>query len=85
MIRWSSSSSARKKLQMRKKLEIEIVQFLKKMIDPMSEVIFTLDENFRRRKSRRGRFEIMSITEVLLIWPALMNKLVNYMTRYLYN
>ena len=68
-----------------KKLEIEIVQFLKKMIDPMSEVIFTLDENFRRRKSRRGRFEIMSITEVLLIWPALMNKLVNYMTRYLYN
>ena len=65
MIRWSSSSSARKKLQMRKKLEIEIVQFLKKMIDPMSEVIFTLDENFRRRKSRRGRFEIMLMTEFL--------------------
>ena len=77
--------SSKKTSDAEKKLEIEIVQFLKKMIDPMSEVIFTLDENFRRRKSRRGRFEIMSITEVLLIWPALMNKLVNYMTRYLYN
>ena len=57
--------SSKKNFRCGKKLEIEIVRFLKKMIDPMSEVIFTLDENFRRRKSRRGRFEIMLMTEFL--------------------